>query len=239
MSLPKIAVPLFKLIVPSTGEEITYRPFLVKEEKLLMIAKEAEDEESIITTTMQILESCTNNEVDISKLAHFDIEYLFLNIRAKSVGEEIELRYKHSEGVNREGVECKTVTPVSINIEEVKVTTQEGHDKKIMLTDNVGIQMKYPKPSTFVKLLDSQTENIVEVIVDCIDYLFDEEQIYDETTTTKDEMIEFIESLSQEQLIKINDFFDTMPQLQHEVEYECMGCGQKDKIVLRGLSDFF
>lgn len=239
MSLPQIATPLFQLTLPSTGKEITYRPFLVKEEKLLLIAKEADDEESVMTAVLQIIESCTNGEVDINELASFDIEYLFLNIRAKSVGEEIELRYKHSGGVNREGNECTVVTPVVINIDDVQVKNDDEHQEKIMLTDTIGVQMKYPKPKTFTKLMDGAIENVVEAIADCIDFLFDEEQIYDDTTTSKEELIEFIETLSQEQLMKINKFFDTMPQLEHEVEYECTGCGQKDKVTLRGLSDFF
>jgi hypothetical protein len=239
MSLPKVATPLFHLTLPSTGREITYRPFLVKEEKLLLIAKEADDEESVITAVLQIIESCTNGETDISELASFDVEYLFLNIRAKSIGEEIELRYKHSGGINREGNECTVVTPVVINIDEVEVKTNEAHTNKIMLTDTIGIQMRYPRPKTFTKLMDGAIENVVDAIADCVDFLFDEEQIYDETTTTREELVEFIESLSQDQLMKINEFFETMPQLEHEVEYECTGCGQKDKVTLRGLSDFF
>lgn len=239
MSLPQIATPLFHLTLPSTGKQITYRPFLVREEKLLLIAKEADDEESIMTVVLQIIESCTNGEIDVNELASFDIEYLFLNIRAKSVGEEIELRYKHSGGANREGNECKVVTPVTIKIDDIEVKTSDEHQTKIMLTDTIGVQMKYPKPSTFTKLMDGAIENVVDAIADCVEFLFDEEQIYDETTTTKQELIEFIEGLSQEQLMKINDFFDTMPRLEHEVEYECTGCGQKDTVTLRGLSDFF
>lgn len=239
MSLPKIATPLFHLTLPSTEKQITYRPFLVKEEKLLMIAKEANDEESIAIATLQVLESCTNGEVNVNELASFDIEYLFLNIRAKSVGEEIELRYKHSGGINKEGKECNIVTPVNINIDDIKVKKNENHTDKIMLTDTIGIKMKYPKLDIITKLQDGSIENVIDAIADCVDFLFDEEQIYDNTTTSKEELIEFIETLSQEQLMKINNFFDTMPQLEHEVEYECAGCGQKDKVTLRGLSDFF
>jgi len=239
MSLPKIATPLFHLTLPSTEKQITYRPFLVKEEKLLMIAKEANDEESIAIATLQVLESCTNGEVNVNELASFDIEYLFLNIRAKSVGEEIELRYKHSGGINKEGKECNIVTPVNINIDDIKVKKNENHTDKIMLTDTIGIKMKYPKLDIITKLQDGSIENVIDAIADCVDFLFDEEQIYDNTTTSKEELIEFIETLSQEQLMKINKFFDTMPQLEHEVEYECTGCGQKDKVTLRGLSDFF
>lgn len=239
MSLPEMATPLFHLTLPSTGEQITYRPFLVKEEKLLLIAKEADDEESVITTVMQILESCTNNEVDVTKLASFDIEYLFLNIRAKSVGEEIELKYKHTSNVNKEGNDCAIVTPVQIKIDEIYVKTNEKHESKIMISNTVGVQMRYPRLQTLSKLMQGTIESTIESIADCIEFLFDEEKIYDKTTTTREEMIQFIETLNQEQLTKINDFFDTMPRLEHEIEYECSGCGQKDKVTLRGLSDFF
>lgn len=239
MSLPKIATPLFHLTLPSTGEEISYRPFLVKEEKILLIAKEANDEESVITSVMQILESCTNNEIDITKLASFDIEYLFLNIRAKSVGEEIELKYKHTSDVNRKGDHCDKATTIKIKIDEIYVKTNEMHKSKIMISDTVGIQMRYPRLQTLSKLMEGTIESTIESITDCIEFLFDEEKIYDKTTTTREEMIQFIETLNQEQLTKINEFFETMPRLEHEIEYECSGCGQKDKVTLRGISDFF
>lgn len=239
MSLPNVTAPLFKLILPSTQKEVHFRPFLVKEEKVLLMAKEAEDEESIITATIQILENCTNGELDIKSLPSFDIEYLFLNIRAKSVGEEIELRYRHSGGVNRDGVECKTSTPVVVNIEEVKVKFNENHTNKIMLTEKVGIQMKYPTIGVLEGMIKKNLNDVIEIIVDCIEFLFDEEQIYDRNTTTREEFVEFIEGLSQEQLEKINTFFDTMPQIEHEIEYTCGGCGQKDKLTLKGLTDFF
>ena len=239
MSIPQMATPLFHLTLPSTGKEVTYRPFLVKEEKLLLIAKEANDEESVMTSVMQILESCTNSELDVNALASFDIEYLFLNIRAKSIGEEIELRYKHSGGMNKQSQECTAVTPVQIKIDEIQVKKNDKHQTKIMITDTVGVQMRYPRLQTLSKLMEGTIESTVESIADCVEFLFDEEQIYDETTTTRQELIEFIEGLSQEQLMKINEFFETMPQLEHEVEYECTGCGQKDTVTLRGLSDFF
>lgn len=239
MSLPNVAAPLFNLTLPSNGQNITFRPFLVKEEKILLMAKEGKDEESIVTATIQILENCTNGEVNIKSLPSFDIEYLFLNIRAKSVGEEIELRYRHSGGVNREGIECGTSTPVLIDIEEVKVKFDDTHSNKIMLTDTVGIQMKYPSIGTYESMIHHSLEDVVEVIVDCIEFLYDNDQIYDETTTSRKEYKDFIENLSQEQLQKINKFFETMPRIEHEIEYTCGGCGQKDKLTLRGLTDFF
>lgn len=239
MSLPNIVTPNFKLKLPSTEQEVTFRPFLVKEEKILLVAKEAGDEESMLDATLQVIDSCTFGELDVNKLSHFDIEFLFLNIRAKSVGEEVELRYKHANGINSKGEKCTAVTPIKINLEEVQVKSKEGHTKKIMLTETVGVKMKYPEPKTFTKIFNSDLSNSIEIIVDCIECLFDDQQIYDETTTTKEEMVQFIESLNSEQLLKINGFFDTMPELRHQVTYQCIGCGQEDRIVLQGLSDFF
>jgi hypothetical protein len=239
MSLPNIVTPNFKLKLPSTEQEVTFRPFLVKEEKILLVAKEAGDEESMLDATLQVIDSCTFGELDVNKLSHFDIEFLFLNIRAKSVGEEVELRYKHANGINSKGEKCTAVTPIKINLEEVQVKSKEGHTKKIMLTETVGVKMKYPEPKTFTKIFNSDFSNSIEIIVDCIECLFDDQQIYDETTTRKEEMVQFIESLNSEQLLKINGFFDTMPELRHQVTYQCIGCGQEDRIVLQGLSDFF
>lgn len=239
MSLPRLDIPLFDLIIPSTGQSITYRPFLVKEEKILLVAKEGDDEDGMLRATIQVIESCTNGEIDINSLTSFDIEYLFLNIRAKSVGEVIELRYKHTGDVNREGENCSAVTTVSVNIEDIKVVTPENHDKKIMITDDVGVQMKYPQPKVYENIQESSTKASVEAIVDCIDYLFDKEQIYDATTTTREEMIQFVENLKTNQLNKIGQFFESMPVLQYETEYTCAGCGQVDKLNLKGLTDFF
>lgn len=239
MSLPRLDIPLFDLIIPSTGQSITYRPFLVKEEKILLIAKEGDDEDGMLRATLQVIESCTNGEIDINSLTSFDIEYLFLNIRAKSVGEVIELRYKHTGDVNREGENCSAVTTVSVNIEDIKVVTPENHDKKIMITDDVGVQMKYPQPKVYESIQESSTKATVEGIVDCIDYLFDKEQIYDATTTTREEMIQFVENMKTDQLNKIGQFFESMPVLQYETEYTCAGCGQVDKLNLKGLTDFF
>lgn len=239
MSLPNLSVPLFKLKLPSNGEEITYRPFLVKEEKILLVAKEAKDIESVTLAVQQVLENCTEGQVDVKKLPTFDLEYLFLNIRAKSLGEEIELKYKHKTGKNRDGVPCDAVTPVYINVDDIKVKNKDGHTSKIMVSDTVGIQMKYPTIDLVNKIENFNDEASIPIIVECIDCLFDENKIYDETTTTKEELTEFVEKLDAKQMSKIREFFYTMPKLTHEVGYTCNGCGQQDTIRLEGLSDFF
>ena len=239
MSLPNISVPLFKLKLPSNGEEITYRPFLVKEEKILLMAKEATDIESVTLAVQQVLNNCTDGQLDVKKLPTFDLEYLFLNVRAKSLGEQIELRYKHKTGKNRDGVDCSAVTPVYVDVDDIKVKHKDNHSTKIMLTDTVGVQMKYPTIDLVNKIDSFNDQASIPIIVECIDCLFDENKIYDDTTTTKEELTEFIETLDAKQMSKIREFFFTMPKLTHEVEYTCNGCGQKDTIRLEGLSDFF
>jgi len=239
MSLPNISVPLFKLNLPSNGEQITYRPFLVKEEKILLVAKEATDIESVTLAVQQVLNNCTEGQIDVKKLPTFDLEYLFLNVRAKSLGEQIELRYKHKTGKNRDGVECSAVTPVYIDVDDIKVKHRDNHSTKIMLTDTVGVKMKYPTIDLVNKIDSFNDEASIPIIVECVECLFDENKIYDETTTTKEELIEFIEKLDAKQMSKIREFFYTMPKLTYEVEYTCNSCGQKDTIRLEGLSDFF
>lgn len=239
MALPNITVPHFKLELPISGITITYRPFLVKEEKILMMAREANDEESIVQATEQIVSACVNDEIDIKSLPTFELEYLFINIRAKSVGEQVDLRYRHSGGVNKEGVACDVSTEISINLEDVELKSDEGHTDKIMLSDDVGVKMKYPAFGNADRIRRDSMENVVSMIAHCIDYIFDKEQIYDDTTTTFEEKIHFVENLNQEQLMNINKFFDTMPRLEHEITYKCSGCGQEEKITLRGISDFF
>ena len=239
MAIPKIAVPHFRLTLPSNQKEITYRPFLVKEEKMLLMAREAADEESIMLATEDIIKSCVEDDIEIKELPFFDLEYLFLNIRAKSIGEEIELRYRHNGGKNRNGDECDASTPVVINVEDVEVKFNEDHSDKIMLTDTIGVKMKYPSTKDFAMIMRDAQNDTVTVIVDCIEYLFDDQQIYDDTTTTREEMIEFVENLNKEQLLKINEFFRTMPTLEHTVKYQCEKCGQEDEITLRGIVDFF
>lgn len=238
MALPQLTVPHFKLELPVLKKTVAFRPFLVKEEKILLMAREAMDEESITMAVEQIINACVEG-IDVNELSTVDLEYLFLNIRAKSVGEEIELRYRHSNNTNRKGEECNTSTSVIINLEEVQVKFDDKHTDKIMITDDVGVKMRYPTFGQSDQMKKDSLKDVVSLIAHSIEYIFDKEQIYDETTTTFEEKMQFIENLNQEQLLKINNFFETMPKLEHEITYRCTGCGQEDKIVLRGIADFF
>jgi len=235
MSLPKIAIPKFAVNLPSTGERINFRPFLVKEEKVLLIAMQSEDEADIIDAVRDVVVACVDEKINAAKLPYFDIEYLFLNIRAKSVGETINLEYRHTGGVNYQGIECDAVTPVQLNIEDVKVNKLEGHTNKIMLTDTMGIEMKYPSIEEVNSIAKGTDE--IEMLARCIKCVFDENNVYDPENLS--DSIAFIENLNNEQFSKITQFFNSMPKLRHSITYKCRGCGQEDTVNLEGLSDFF
>lgn len=227
MALPSISTPEFSTQIPSTGEKIKYRPFLVKEEKLLLIAMEGGDQNEITESVVKILENCIISDIDVKNLATFDIEYLFLKLRGKSVGEVITLQVMHPQNE-----ECKHSTDVQVNIDDINVTgnISEG---KIMLTDGVGVKMKYPSMST---VLDG-TEDTFDVIASCIDFIFDQDNVYNEFTDK--ELMDWIESLNQAQFKKISDFFEDMPKLSTEIEWKCEKCGKDDSIKLEGLQSFF
>lgn len=235
MALPKIAIPKFSVKLPSTGEKVHFRPFLVKEEKVLLIALQSEDEADIIDAVRDVVVACVDEKLNVAKLPYFDIEYLFLNIRAKSVGEQINLEYRHTGGVNYQGIACDAVTPVQINIEEVNVDKLEGHTNKIMLTDKLGIEMKYPSIDEVNSIAKGTDE--LEMLARCIKCVFDEENVYDPDNIA--DSIAFIENLNSEQFAKITQFLNSMPKLRHTIKYTCRGCGQEDVVNLEGLSDFF
>jgi len=247
MGLPKIAVPEYSLILPSTGEEIKYRPFLVKEEKILLIAMESEDEKQIADATKTVIKNCIFGDVDVETLPIFDIEYIFLWLRGRSKGEEIELKYNCPT--------CKGEIPVFFNIEDVNVHKNDGHTNKIQITDELGICLKYPDMKLQEKINSIDSEQEIEVIFKTIllsiDYLYDNEKTYPAKDHTAAEMEEFLESLSDDQFQKISKFFETMPKLKHEVKLECKNkvkgegkkkdkeCGYKEDMTLEGLQSFF
>ena len=246
MGLPKIAVPEYSLKLPSTGEEIKYRPFLVKEEKILLIAMEREDTKQIMTATKNVIKNCVFGEIDIDELPIFDIEYIFLWLRARAKGEKIELNYKCPK--------CEGTIPLSFNIEEVKINKNDNHEQKIQLTEELGVMMKYPNMIIQTKMEESTETNQVEqlfmTIRLCIDYIYDNEKMYASKDHTEQEMVDFLESLSDIQFKSLSKFFETMPKLQHEIELECSNnksgknkkkvvCGYKESLVLEGLQSFF
>ena len=229
MALPLLSTPEYDIEVPSTKETITIRPFLVKEEKILLTALEGGDEKEIVKSIKQVMKNCILSDVEIDNLSFFDFEYIFLMMRSKSVGDVIELNLEHH---------CGETNKVSIDINSIQVQFSEDHSDTIKLNDDIGIKMKYPTISNTDMFTDTNDVNkVFEIMETSIDYVYDSETVYDEFT--KEELKSFLESMDKDQLEKIMDFFSTMPSLEHEIEYTCTNCGEVQKYILRGISDFF
>ncbi len=229
MALPLLSTPEYDIEVPSTKETITIRPFLVKEEKILLTALEGGDEKEIVKSIKQVMKNCILSDVEIDNLSFFDFEYIFLMMRSKSVGDVIELNLEHH---------CGQMNKVSIDINSIQVQFSEDHSDTIKLNDDIGIKMKYPTISNTDMFTDTNDVNkVFEIMETSIDYVYDSETVYDEFT--KEELKSFLESMDKDQLEKIMNFFNTMPSLEHEIEYTCTNCGEVQKYILRGISDFF
>ena len=239
MALPKLNVPVYEAILPSTEKVIKYRPFLVKEEKILLTALEADDTKALSSAVKQIVNNCVQGELDVDKLPTFDIEYLFLRLRAKSVGEKVTVGLKPWGCPNNEGKLCENTTEIEINLEEVKVDKKKAPSPKIMLDDKIGIKMKYPNIDT-INLTGTTSEAAgMDVIKGCVDMIFTEEDTHERDSFTDEELDEFIDSLNSQQFKLIKDFFDNMPVLKHTVKYKCNTCGEKKETILQGLNSFF
>jgi len=235
MALPQINTPTYELVVPSTDEKIKYRPFLVKEEKILLIAMEAQEQSGILNAVKDIVKSCTFDKFDVRKAPIFDIEYIFLNIRAKSVGEVSTVNLRCPD-------DNETFVQTEIDLTTVDVQITEGHTNKIELTDEMGMILQYPTLDSFT---DSTTvinaSNMLDVIASCVAQIYDKkgEDVYDAKDSTKQEIVDFLESLNSKQFLEIQKFFDTMPKLTHTVNIENPETKVKSDITLTGLNDFF
>ena len=236
MALPQVVLPTYELEIPSNGKKIKYRPFVVKEEKLLLLAMESEDVGQIEAAVKQLLKGCIQSRVKIDDLAIFDLEYIFLQIRAVSVGEVVEMNVTCQD-------DGQTVVPYKLNLLEVEVQKPEGHSNKIMLSDEMGIIMKYPRFDTFVTgsiIGESPTaDSVIDIIAGCIDQLFDGEDVYDSSTTTKKEFVQFLENLTNSQFEKIQEFFQSSPKLEHTIKITNPKTGVENEVVFSGLSSFF
>ena len=237
MALPKLNVPVYEAILPSTEKVIKYRPFLVKEEKLLLTAQESGDD-AVLPAVKQIIKNCVHGEVDVDNMPLFDIEYLFLRLRAKSVGEEVTLGLKPWGCPQNNGELCNLSTEVAINLEDVKVIKDEKHTSKIMLDDKIGIMMKYPNISQ-VGIKGSDCEMGMNIIKSCIKMIFTEKETYESDSFEDKELDEFIDSLNTKQMEKIRDFFNSMPTLKHTVKYKCKTCNEEKETTVQGLIYFF
>ena len=239
MPLPKLTAPTYELEVPSTKKKIKYRPFLVKEEKILLLAMETEDESQMANAVKTILQNCIQtSRFKVDSLSLFDIEYIFLNIRGKSVGETVDLNITCPD-------DGTTVVPITLNLDDIKVQRSEDHEQVIKLTDDVAISMKYPSMDLFIKnnLKDSnnttQVEDVFEIASMCIDQIIEGEEVYVASNFSKKELFEFLEGMDTKQFQKLQNFFETMPKLSHTVTVTNPNTGNDNEVVIEGLANFF
>ena len=238
MPLPKIATPSYELELPSSGKTIKYRPFLVKEEKVLVIAMESEDTKQITNAIKAVLKSCVQTKgIKIEALPTFDIEYLFLNIRGKSVGEELEVNVICPD-------DEETTVPVMIALEDIQVEKMDGHSPQIKLDSKLMMEMKYPSLDEFIKnnfdfKEENQMDQSFQLIASCIDKIYSDEEVWATADCTKKEVNEFLESMNSSQFKLIEKFFETMPKLQHTITVTNPKTKVKSDVVLEGLASFF
>jgi len=236
MPLPKISTPTYGLTIPSSNKKIKYRPFLVKEEKILIIAMESQDDKQIAEAVKNVLGSCILTKgISVDKLSTFDIEYLFLNIRGKSVGETVEVMITCPD-------DNTTKVPVVINLDEIQVKRSDEHDIDINLDGKLSMRMKYPSMGEFVKNnfnVEMKVEDTFDMVCSCIEQVFSEDESWAASDCTKKELLDFLESLDSNQFKKIEKFFDTMPKLSHTIKVTNPKTKIESDVVLEGLNAFF
>jgi hypothetical protein len=237
MALPINSAPTYNLTVPSTGVTIKYRPFLIKEEKALLLAQQSEDSKVMVDTLKDTIKACVKDDLNTDTLATFDLEYIFTQLRAKSVGEIVELLLRCDTCTDE-----KAIAKVSIDLTTISVDKSADHTATIPLFDNVGIKMNYPTLDVIQKLQNvdnSDIDQVFDIVVTCIDYIYTDSELFHAKEQSKDELIDFLNNLSSEQFLKIQKFFETMPRLKHQVTYACPVCNAPHEKYLEGLNSFF
>jgi hypothetical protein len=239
MALPVINTPEYFLELPSTGQKVKFRPFVVREEKVLLLALESEDISEMSNAVKNVLSACVKGDnLDIETLPTFDIEYLFLNIRGKAVGEEIELSLLCPD-------DGETYVPTKIFIDEIKVTKNPEHSKQIKINDSLMMEMKYPSLEQFIKTnfdfqnKKNQLEQSIDLIASCVDKIYNQEEVWTSSDVTQQEIVDFLEGFNSQQFQKIENFFETMPKLEHKVKVVNPETKVESEVTLSGLSDFF
>tara|TARA_Y100000033_G_scaffold40039_1_gene39863 strand:- start:1944 stop:2651 length:708 start_codon:yes stop_codon:yes gene_type:complete len=234
MALPVLNAAKYKTIIPSLNKEVEYRPYLVKEEKILMVALESNDQKQILTAIKDVINNCLYDDINLNKLAMFDIETLFLRLRSKSVGETTEIKAKCEE--------CEHEHLQEINFDDIQPPEIKKVVTKIELTDDVGMTLKYPSIGDIQKHDSDKMESVegmMEVVVDCIESIYDADNVYSAKDESRKSLKEFIDSLNSQQFSKLTDFFENVPALNYNLNFECSKCGHKNEIELRGLQNFF
>jgi hypothetical protein len=241
--LPKIDVPLYEITLPLLQKKIKIRPFLVKEEKILLMAMESDDPDAVLLAIKQIVNNCCVDQIDVDDLPILDLEYMFLQLRSRSIGEVIDLQYRCNNNTPTEEEpekKCGSVIKLSFNALEIEPEKNQVHDPKIQLTPKLGVVMKYPtfKMMNGIKNL-SEAETVAKMVTECIDYIYDTESVYYAKDSSEKELIDFVDSLTQEQFSKIQDFFDTIPKMKKHLNFKCGKCGYEEEVVLEGIQSFF
>ena len=235
MALPQLKTATYLMNIPSTGKEVEFRPYTVKEEKVLMIAMESKDQRSIIRALKSVIKDCVN-DINIEKLTMFDFEYLFLQLRSKSVGEVVDLQMKCQCDE-----ECNAVTPVQVDLDAIQVSDLP-ESNNIQLDDKIGITFNFPSLTIAEKYSDAEQAGVKEVfdmIVDCTESIYDDEEVYDCKNEKRETVYSFFESLSSQQFKKVSEYFQKMPTVQHTIKYKCVECEKEQEVELRGLQSFF
>ena len=234
MALPKINNAKYDTVIPSTGETVQFRPYLVKEEKILMLAMESNDQKQIMNATKDVIVSCVYDDIDVDNLAMFDIESLFLALRSKSVGGRIDLKVKCDE--------CDHMNDVQIDFDEIDIPVVDKESKTIMITDDVGMTLRYPSYADVQKIKPGQEDSVetaFNMIMSCVETVFDNDGVYTAANEGPTAIKGFIESLSSAQFSKISAFFESMPAISHQLKFNCSSCGANNTKDLRGIQSFF
>ena len=233
MALPKLASAKYELTIPSTGEKIEYRPFLVKEEKALLMAQTSGEQADILRAVKEVINACTFDKVDANNLPTFDLEYISINLRAKSIGEVVDLVITCPD-------DGETKVSTKVNLMDVKCINEVGHDTNIRLTDEIGMIMDYPKVDSVQSLnLDDEVESMFSVIKTCIRQVYDSNNVYEKIDMEEEDLNEFVESMTHEQFEKVQEFFNTMPKVKHSVKVTNPKTKVESEVVLQGMQDFF
>jgi hypothetical protein len=230
MALPQLNTARYTTMVPSLQKEVSFRPYLVKEEKVLMMAMETQDQKSIMRAVKEVIKSCVFDDINVDKLAMFDIEALFLALRSKSVGENVNIKLK---------CDCEELTEVNINLDEIQMN-DIGKDNVIPLTSEVGVTMRYPALSD-IENIDAEggIESMMDMIIQCMDSIYDTDAVHDVSNESKESVQSFLDSLNGEQFKKLAEFFENLPSLNYNAEWDCVGCNKHNTMELKGIASFF
>lgn len=241
MKLPTLNTPTYKTVLPSIGS-VEYRPYLVKEEKILLMSLESKNLDEVISSMTRVMEACViKPKINFSKLPYYEAEFLFLKIRSKSAGEVIDLQTRHVDGLNSKGEECKHIHTLEVNLETLTIPGLDKKDKIVKLNDTVGLELRVPSLSEFYHLMSEEDneDKAINLLSTVISKIFDGEDVYDTSEVDHEEMVSFIENLTSKQCEMISDFFTKIPNLKIEIPYKCSGCGSDEKITIEGVQSFF